>query len=64
MTFPAVEIVCDAMAVLGEGPVWDDDRLLWVDIGTTTVHRPDSATGKQESTRADRAVGALSPLIS
>jgi sugar lactone lactonase YvrE len=41
--------------------VWYDDRLLWVDIGTTTVHRLDPATGKQESTRVDRAVGALAP---
>ena len=29
---PDLEVVLDAHAVLGEGPVWVGDRLWWVDI--------------------------------
>ena len=35
----SAEVICDAKAVLGEGPIWYDKRLLWVDIGGRTVHR-------------------------
>src|SRR5262249_34046754 len=45
MTVPAVELVLDARADLGEGPRWDarGERLLWVDIMRGRVHafRPD-----------------------
>ena len=40
MTVPAVELVLDARADLGEGPRWDSrrQRLLWVDIMRGRVH--------------------------
>ena len=41
------ELVLDARADLGEGPVWDarTGELLWVDIMAGLVHRFDPAVG-------------------
>ena len=38
---PALELVLDAKAEIGEGPVWDDEtgELVWVDIAGGLVHR-------------------------
>ncbi|HXH06865.1 MAG TPA: SMP-30/gluconolactonase/LRE family protein [Vicinamibacterales bacterium] len=54
------ELVLDARAELGEGPVWDDrrQRLVWVDILKGRVHRFDPATGRCESRTVPRPVGA------
>jgi sugar lactone lactonase YvrE len=43
----SVELVCDARAELGEGPVWDERRghLLFLDISRRQVHVFDPATG-------------------
>lgn len=45
------DLVCDARADLGEGPVWDvsAQRTWWVDIIGRTVHRFDPATGAEDA---------------
>jgi sugar lactone lactonase YvrE len=56
-----VELVLDARAALGEGPLWDGraQRLYWVDITAKRVHRFDPATGLDEAFDAGQPVGAL-----
>jgi sugar lactone lactonase YvrE len=58
-----VELVLDARAELGEGPVWDarSARLIWVDIMRGCVHRFDPATGRDEVRDAGEPVGAAVP---
>jgi sugar lactone lactonase YvrE len=58
-----VELVLDAKAELGEGPVWDAAaaRLLWVDILQGRVHRFDPASGRDEIRDVGRPVGAVTP---
>jgi len=47
-----VEVVLQARASVGEGPVWDErtNSLVWVDIMNNSVHIFDPASGQ------DRAV--------
>jgi sugar lactone lactonase YvrE len=56
------DIVLDAHATLGEGPVWDEQqqRLLWLDILPGLVHRCDPATGSDDVFRVGKPVGAAS----
>jgi sugar lactone lactonase YvrE len=56
----AVELVLDAHAQVGEGPVWDDasGTLVWVDIMGNTVHRYDPATGRDRTIDVGQPVGA------
>ncbi len=55
-----VELVLDAHARVGEGPVWDDasGTLVWVDIMSHAVHRYDPATGQNRSLDVGQPVGA------
>jgi sugar lactone lactonase YvrE len=55
------ELLDDARATLGEGPVWDDrlKRLLWVDIAAGLVHRLDPATGQSSSLDVGQPVGSV-----
>jgi len=57
------ELVSDARAELGEGPIWDarTQELLWVDILPGTVHRFDPATGTDRQFHAGGFVGAVVP---
>jgi sugar lactone lactonase YvrE len=57
------ELVADARAELGEGPVWDarTNELLWVDIVPGIVHRFDPATGTDRPFDAGSYVGAVVP---
>ena len=58
------ELVLDARAELGEGPVWDPvaQRLLWVDILGQLVHRFDPTTGTDVVVlKAPSDVGAVAP---
>jgi sugar lactone lactonase YvrE len=57
------ELVSDAGAHLGEGPLWDSrtNELLWVDILAGVVHRYDPATGRDRAFGAGSHVGAVVP---
>ena len=56
----SVELLLDAHALVGEGPVWDDasGTLVWVDIMSNAVHRYDPATGRDVSIDVGQPVGA------
>jgi len=60
-TAPRAELVLDARATLGEGPVWDPDRRLlwWADILGGVVHGFDPATGSDRAIEIGEAVGAI-----
>jgi sugar lactone lactonase YvrE len=55
------ELVLDAHATLGEGPVWDAEAgvLWWVDIEGRRIHRFDPATRADTSFETATQVGAL-----
>jgi sugar lactone lactonase YvrE len=54
------DLVLDARAVLGEGPLWDPRQnvLWWLDIAAGEVHAFDPATGHDGVRRVGSAVGA------
>ena len=56
-----VELVVDAQAAIGEGPVWDDREqvLYWVDILGCRVHRYDPGSRRNDSFDAGQPVGAV-----
>lgn len=54
----------DIRATLGEGPVWHNDELLWVDIYGRTIHRYEPVTGRHHSIGLDQHVGAVVPHVS
>jgi sugar lactone lactonase YvrE len=58
-----IELVHDARAELGEGPIWDAaaSRLIWVDILQGRVHRFDPLSKQDEIREVDRPVGAVTP---
>lgn len=58
-----VEVVVDAAAELGEGPVWDErsGRLAWVDIVRPALHQTDVATGATETIELPDPVGVAVP---
>lgn len=58
-----VDVVVDARAELGEGPVWDEriDRVVWVDILGRAIHQTDPDTGDTESIPVPLDVGAVVP---
>jgi sugar lactone lactonase YvrE len=55
------ELVLDAHAILGEGPVWDDEAgvLWWVDIEGRQIHRFDPATRADTTLETPSHVGAV-----
>jgi sugar lactone lactonase YvrE len=57
-----VELVLDAHAAIGEGPVWDGvrGRLLWIDISGRLIHEFDPGTGLDTSSSVPLMVGAIS----
>jgi sugar lactone lactonase YvrE len=59
---PDVELLVDARAGIGEGPVWDAERrrLLWVDISGRLIHEFDPGTGVDTSWPVPLMVGAIS----
>jgi len=61
-----VELVLDAKADLGEGPVWDAAArlLIWVDITAGVVHRFDPETRRDEPFEIGQPVGAAVPTAS
>ncbi len=55
------QLVLDAHAVLGEGPVWDTEKrqLYWVDILQGQIHRFDPASGRDAQVLVGKTVGAV-----
>lgn len=62
---PAVELVLDARAELGEGPLWDPDRqqLVWVNIMAGEIHRFDPANGTDTVQQVGQPVGAVALTV-
>lgn len=56
-----IDVVIEAGAVLGEGPVWVDDALWWVDIEGHRVHRTDPRTGEDTVATMDGPIGFVIP---
>ena len=59
------ELVLDARAELGEGPIWDArrSRLLFVDIMRGHVHEFDPVSGRDRVIAVDRPVSAIAPTV-
>ena len=57
----AVELVADAHAIVGEGPVWDPSAglLVWVDIEGKRIHEFDPATGTDREIEVPQYPGAV-----
>jgi sugar lactone lactonase YvrE len=62
----SVEIVFEARATIGEGPVWDarEGVVWWVDITRNLIHRYDPGTGHDRTIDVGQAVGAVVPRAS
>lgn len=56
-----IDIVLDARAELGEGPLWDEatNRLWWIDIRGANLHRFDPASGRNETWSLREPPGSL-----
>jgi sugar lactone lactonase YvrE len=63
MAAPEAELVLDARAELGEGPVWDarSGQLVWVDIMRGRVHFFTPRTGGRRTLEVGQPVGAAVP---
>ncbi|RME68807.1 MAG: SMP-30/gluconolactonase/LRE family protein [Verrucomicrobia bacterium] len=55
------ELALDAKAELGEGALWHDGRLLWVDIEGCAVNRFDPVSGRNERWAIGQRVGTVVP---
>ena len=57
------ELLRDAKASLGEGPIWDpsEERLYWVDIVKCELHGYDPETGKDTADQVGQSVGCVVP---
>jgi sugar lactone lactonase YvrE len=51
-----------AQAQTGEGPVWSDGDLVWVDIPSGDIHRTNVSTGLTHTINVDALVGAVSEI--
>lgn len=58
------ELILDTRAEVGEGPIWVNDTLYWVDITEGGVHAYNPQTGKNRSTYIGEAVGTVVPCAS
>lgn len=57
----SAELVLDAHADVGEGPVWDawSETLVWVDIMANELHRYNPTSGRDEITDVGQPVGCV-----
>lgn len=55
------ELVLDARADIGEGSIWHDDLLYWVDISAGKVFMYDSAAGTNRDIEVGQMVGTVVP---
>ena len=55
------ELLVDARARIGEGPVWDEQKgcLYWLDIMNCLIYRYDPVSGRNEPLQLDQMVGAV-----
>jgi sugar lactone lactonase YvrE len=60
-TTPDIDVVLHAGAILGEGPVWVDGSLWWVDIEGHRFHRTNPETGEDALARTDGPIGSVIP---
>jgi sugar lactone lactonase YvrE len=58
---PAVEVVLDAHAIIGESPTWvaDEQALYWIDVKRPALYRFDPATGANRDWPLTSDVGAF-----
>ena len=61
MTSRDVDVVIDIGAILGEGPVWVDDSLWWVDIEGHRIHRTEPDAGQDHVMQLDGPIGSVIP---
>ncbi|MEU1481033.1 SMP-30/gluconolactonase/LRE family protein [Streptomyces sp. NPDC005760] len=55
------EVAVRAEATLGEGPTWDGERLLWIDILGARLHTFDPVSGHRTVRVLDQHIGAVKP---
>ncbi|MFG2457744.1 SMP-30/gluconolactonase/LRE family protein [Streptomyces sp. NPDC048523] len=55
------EVAVRAEATLGEGPTWDGERLLWIDILGARLHSYDPVSGHRTVRVLDQHIGAVKP---
>ena len=58
---PEVDVIFQAGAILGEGPVWVDESLWWVDIEGQRIHRSNPQTREDALTKTDGPIGSVIP---
>ena len=59
-----VETVGTQISVWGEGPIWHQDRLLYVDIESHKIHAFDPASGAEQTWDVGQRVGVVVPRAS
>jgi sugar lactone lactonase YvrE len=59
--FTKYEVAVRAEATLGEGPTWDGERLLWIDILGARLHTYDPVSGHRTVRVLDQHIGAVKP---
>jgi len=61
MTYPKIQTIGDYRARWGEGPIWWQDRLLYVDIEGHKLIRLDPDTGREEVWDVGERIGTVVP---
>ncbi|WP_326668819.1 SMP-30/gluconolactonase/LRE family protein [Streptomyces canus] len=59
--FTTYDVAVRAEATLGEGPTWDGERLLWIDILGARLHTYDPVSGHRTVRVVDQHIGAVKP---
>jgi sugar lactone lactonase YvrE len=59
--FTKYDVAVRAEATLGEGPTWDGERLLWIDILGARLHTYDPVSGHRTVRALDQHIGAVKP---
>ncbi|WP_266382105.1 SMP-30/gluconolactonase/LRE family protein [Streptomyces canus] len=59
--FTTYDVAVRAEATLGEGPTWDGERLLWIDILGARLHTYDPLSGHRTVRVLDQHIGAVKP---
>ncbi|MEU0945154.1 SMP-30/gluconolactonase/LRE family protein [Streptomyces canus] len=58
---PKFDVAVRAEATLGEGPTWDGEKLLWIDILGARLHSYDPGSGHRTVRVLDQHIGAVKP---